>query len=72
MRKHIADCKEYIVVLYHQGRRTPMESYTKSIDAWRRKESIEAKHTNAIVGVLAKEYALILEKDGELAWGKSL
>lgn len=72
MRKHIADCKVYIVVLYHQGKRTPMESYSEFKDAEARQAAIHSKHTRVGVGIINKQYAIELESEGKLAWGKSL
>ena len=69
MRKPLAECKDWVVVLHHGGYTTVMESYTKWSDARKRRDVIERRgYTTSVV---SREFAMFKEMEGKLAWNKT-
>ena len=70
MRKSLAECKDWVVIVYAEGM-TPLESYKHLKDANHRVKCVKLRLPNTVINVLSKAYCVRLEREGALAWNKT-
>lgn len=70
MRKSLAECKDWVVVLFSDRGETVLESYTNRQHAAIRRNAILRRGINC--GVYSKAFAVQQENEGAWAWNRTI